>query len=161
MLFSFALCLLFSLRLLSSRFYFFWTYWQELCLSIKIGKKVYVEARTNEIMVSPPPISMWAKRNQMLSSFALCLPLSLRLLAAPFQSCCRNSPISLFPYIPKGVDYYPIKPPTLRSWHFCCRVFPPWLDMGGVCILLLLDLSEVFPRENLIPNRLCKRANKA
>ena len=71
---------------------FFWTQWQELCLSIKIGKKVYVQAKTNKIKVSSPPspIHLWAKRTQELSSFGVCLPLSLLLPAFPFESSCQR-----------------------------------------------------------------------
>ena len=67
-------------------------------------------------------------------------------LRSRLNQVVKDSPISLLPYIPEGVDNYPVQSPTLRSWHFRCRVFPPGLDVGGVYLEVLLQLSEVFPR---------------
>ena len=153
---------------------FFLTQWQELCLSIKMGKGKFMYKQRDSRLGFQTPTSMQSREmhgpkggGQQLHISECSLPL-LYVFLYPcgylrhrFYLVVENSPISLFPNIPKGVDYYPISSSTFRSWHFPCRLFPPCPDMDGVCLGLLLQLSEVFPREDLIPNRLSKRATKA
>ena len=70
----------------------------------------------------------------------------------------KNSPISLFSNIPKCVDHYPIEQFAFGGWHFFCCFFPPCLDLDRVPLRLWLQHTKVLPREDLVPDLLCKWA---